>query len=87
LGAQKSDVLGLILGHAVRLAALGIALGLAGALVLTRLMTSMLFGVHPRDFGTYAAAAAGLAVVALAASYLPARRAMGLDPIKALRHE
>ena len=47
MGAQKSDVLGLILGHAVRLAALGIALGLAGALVLTRLMESMLFGVHP----------------------------------------
>jgi putative ABC transport system permease protein len=87
LGAQKSDVLSLILGHAVRLAALGIALGLAGALVLTRLMESMLFGVHPRDFGTYAAAAVGLAAVALAASYLPARRAMSLDPITALRHE
>ncbi|MFY9726461.1 MAG: ABC transporter permease [Bryobacteraceae bacterium] len=87
LGAQKSDVLSLILGHAARLAALGIALGLAGALLLTRLMASMLFGVRPRDFGTYAAAASGLAVVALAASYLPARRAMGLDPVRALRHE
>jgi ABC-type lipoprotein release transport system permease subunit len=50
-------------------------------------MESMLFGVHPRDFGTYAAAAVGLAAVALAASYLPARRAMSLDPITALRHE
>jgi putative ABC transport system permease protein len=87
LGARKGDVLSLILGHAVRLAALGIALGLAGALVLTRLMASMLFGVNPRDFGAYATAAAGLAVVALAASYLPARRAMSLDPIRALRHE
>jgi len=87
LGAQKGDVLRLILGHAARLAGLGIVLGLAGALVLTRLMTSMLFGVHPRDFGTYAAAAVGLAVVALSASYLPARRAMGLDPVTALRHE
>jgi putative ABC transport system permease protein len=87
LGAQKADVLRLILGHAVRLAALGIALGLAGALVLTRLMASMLFDVHAHDFGTYAAAAAGLALVALAASYMPARRAMGLDPIKALRHQ
>jgi putative ABC transport system permease protein len=87
LGAQKSDVLSLILGHAARLAALGIALGLAGALALTRLMASMLFGIHPRDFGSYAAAAVGLAVVALTASYLPARRAMALDPVRALRHE
>jgi putative ABC transport system permease protein len=87
LGAQKGDVLRLILGQAVRLAVLGIALGLAGALVLTRLMASMLFGIRPRDIGTYAAAAVGLAVVALFASYLPARRAMGLDPVRALRHE
>ncbi len=87
LGAQKSDVLSLILWNAVRMAALGIALGLGAALVLTRLMASMLFGVQPRDLGTYAAAATGLAVVALAASYLPARRAMGLDPVRALRHE
>jgi ABC-type lipoprotein release transport system permease subunit len=50
-------------------------------------MASMLFGIHPRDFGSYAAAAVGLAVVALTASYLPARRAMALDPVRALRHE
>jgi putative ABC transport system permease protein len=87
LGAQKGDVLRMVLGHAARLAALGIALGLAGALVLTRLMASMLFGVQPRDFATYTAAAVALAAVALAASYLPARRAMGLDPVRALRHE
>jgi putative ABC transport system permease protein len=87
LGAQRRDVLRLILGQALRLALLGIVLGLAGALVLTRLMASMLFGVQPYDVGTYAAAAFGLGMVALAASYLPARRAMGLDPIKALRHE
>ena len=55
--------------------------------MLTRLMSSMLFGVRPYDFGIYAAAAAGLAAVAMAASYLPARRAMGLDPVRALRHE
>jgi len=87
LGAQKNDVLSLVLGHAARLSALGIALGLAGALVLTRLIASMLFGIQPRDFGTYAAASLALAAVALAASYLPARRAMGLDPVTALRHE
>jgi putative ABC transport system permease protein len=87
LGAQKNDVFGMILAHAARLAGFGIALGLAGALVLTRLMDSMLFGVAARDFITYAAAAFGLAFVALAASYIPARRAMGLDPAGALRHE
>jgi putative ABC transport system permease protein len=87
LGAQKGDVLGLILAHAARLAALGVALGLGGALILTRLMASMLFEVHTRDLATYAAAAAGLAAVALAASYVPARRATGLDPVRALRHE
>ena len=87
LGAQKGDVLSLILGHAARLAGLGIVLGLGGALVLTRLMTSMLYGVASRDFGTYAMAAVGLAAVALLASYLPARRAMALDPVRALRHE
>ena len=59
LGAQKADVLRLILGHAARLAALGIALGLGGALVLTRLMASMLFEIQPHDFVTYAAAAVG----------------------------
>ncbi len=87
LGAQKGEVLGLILAHAARLASLGIALGLGGALILTRLMASMLFEVPARDFVTYAAAAVGLAVVALAASYVPARRATGLDPMSALRHE
>jgi len=87
LGAQRGEVLGLILAHAARLAALGVALGLGGALILTRLMASMLFEVPARDFVTYAAAAVGLAVVALAASYVPARRATGLDPMSALRHE
>jgi putative ABC transport system permease protein len=87
LGAQKNDVFGMILAHAARLAGFGIALGLAGSLLLTRLMDSMLFGVAARDFTTYAAAAFGLAFVALAASFIPARRAMGLDPAGALRHE
>ena len=87
LGAQRGDVLGMILGQAARLAGLGIALGVAGALVLTRLMASMLFGVTPRDIASYAAAALALAAVALAASFMPARRATALDPVRALRHE
>jgi len=68
-------------------AAYGIAIGLALAFGLTRLMASMLFGVSPRDFYTFAAISALLGAVALAASYLPARRAMALDPAAALRHE
>ena len=87
LGAQPGDVLSMIVAGAARLAALGIALGLAGAVARTRLMDSLLYGVAARDFATYAAAAAGLAAVALVASYVPARRAMGLDPVRALRHE
>jgi putative ABC transport system permease protein len=87
LGAQKGDVLGLIVGQAARLAGLGVALGVAGALVLTRLMASMLFGVTPRDIASYAAAAVALAAVALVASFVPARRATALDPVRALRHE
>lgn len=87
LGAQPGDVIKLILGHGARLAAYGIALGLAAAFALTRLMQSMLFGVSPRDFYTFAAISMLLGAVALAASYLPSRRAMALDPVVALRHE
>jgi putative ABC transport system permease protein len=87
LGAQREDVIKLVLGHGARLAAYGIALGLAAAFGLTRLMESMLFGVNARDFYTFASIAALLGAVALAASYLPSRRAMALDPAAALRHE
>jgi putative ABC transport system permease protein len=87
LGAERRDVVKLILGHGARLAAYGIAIGLALAFGLTRLMASMLFGVSPRDFYTYAAISALLGAVALAGSYLPARRAMALEPAAALRHE
>ena len=61
--------------------------GLAGAVVLTRWMGTMLFGVNPTDAWTFAAISILLAVVALAASYLPSRRAMALEPVTALRHE
>ena len=87
LGAESGDVVKLIVGHGARLAAYGIAVGLVLAFGLTRLMASMLFGVSPRDFYTFAAISALLGAVALAASYLPARRAMALEPAAALRHE
>ncbi len=87
LGAERRDVLKLVVVQGARLAALGIAIGLAAAYELTWLMRSMLFGVNPRDFGTFAAVAALLGVVALAASYLPSLRAAALDPARALRHE
>ena len=87
LGAQPADVQWLILGQGARLAVYGIVAGLLGAGVLTRWMGTMLFGVGPTDVWTYAAVSILLAVVALAASYLPSRRAMVPDPVIALRHE
>jgi putative ABC transport system permease protein len=87
LGAQPGDVLRLVVGHGARLAAIGIGAGLAAAYGLTRLMSTMLFGVNPTDFFTFAAIPILLGAVALLASYLPSRRAMALDPVTALRHE
>jgi len=87
LGAQPGDVLRLVVGQGATLGAIGIGLGLAAALGLTHLMASMLFGVKPTDFYTFAAISVLLGAVALAASYLPSRRAMALDPVTALRHE
>ena len=87
LGAGRSDVLRMILGHGARLAILGLAMGLAGAWAATRLLKSMLFNVTPTDPWTFSAVAVALFVVAMAASLLPARRAMKVDPIVALREE
>jgi putative ABC transport system permease protein len=87
LGAQPGDVLKLVVGHGARLAAYGIAAGLAAAFALTRLMASMLYGVKATDAYTFAAIPVLLGAVALAASYLPSRRALALDPVTALRHE
>jgi putative ABC transport system permease protein len=87
LGAQKGDIMRLILGQGAKLALGGIAMGLAAAFGLTRLMTTMLFGIPAADVQTFGLIALALGAVALAASYLPARRAVTLDPVIALRHE
>ncbi|MGB8476973.1 MAG: ABC transporter permease [Candidatus Acidiferrum sp.] len=87
LGASSADVLKQVFLEGGRLAALGLALGLVAALMLTRLMSSLLFGVKPSDPLTLGLAAALLAFVALAACYIPARRATRVDPMVALRYE
>ena len=87
LGARGKEVLFMIVGQSARLALLGVGIGLAGALLLTRLMGSLLYGVAPSDPLIYTVVGALLLMVALAASYVPARRAMRVDPVVALRHE
>ncbi|SPE26073.1 membrane hypothetical protein [Candidatus Sulfopaludibacter sp. SbA3] len=87
LGAQRSAVLRLIVGEGARLAILGVAIGIAASLVVTRLLSSLLFGVSATDPVTFAGVAVLLGVVALLASYIPARRAMRLDAHTALRYE
>jgi len=87
LGAQKSDVLKLIVGHGAQLAGIGIGIGLMAAVGLMRIISKLLFGVDGTDPLTFAAMAALLLTVALAASYIPARKAIKLNPIAALRHE
>jgi putative ABC transport system permease protein len=87
LGAQKEDVLKLVVGQGMRLAGLGVILGLVVSMVLTRLMATMLFGVSARDPITFGIVATLLATVALLANYIPARRAARVDPMVALRYE
>ena len=87
LGAQSSDVLRLVLGRAALLTAAGLAAGAGAALLATRAMRSLLFGVEPADPITFAAVALGVAAVSLAASWLPARRATRIDPARALRSQ
>ena len=87
LGAQRGDVLALILGEGARMAGLGVIIGIAVSLGITRLMSSLLFGVSATDPLTFVVVGALLSFAALLASYIPARRAMRVDPIVALRYE
>jgi ABC-type antimicrobial peptide transport system permease subunit len=87
LGAQPGQVRRMVLRESTLLTLAGIALGVGGALACTRLVQSMLYGVKPNDPATIAAGVAVLVAVALAATWIPARRAAGVQPMEALRHE
>ncbi len=87
LGAQPGDIIGMVVRQGMELLAVGILAGLAGAAALTRVMASLLFGVSATDAATFAAVPALLAVVAFAATAIPALRATRVDPIVALREE
>lgn len=87
LGAQKRDVLGLVLGHGFKLTVAGVVIGLAGAYALTRLMTSLLYNVGATDLLTFVAVSFVLSCVAMAACFVPALRATRTDPMIALRYE
>jgi putative ABC transport system permease protein len=87
LGAQQSDVLRLIVGRGIRMALVGVGVGLLASFALTRVMTSILYGVGATDPFTFIAVPSLLVAVALLASFLPARRATRLDPLNALRHQ
>jgi putative ABC transport system permease protein len=87
LGAERGDVLRLVLGEGTRLALAGVGIGVLVSLAMTRLLSSLLFGISATDPATFAGVAAVLTAVALAASFIPARRAMRLDPNVALRYE
>ncbi len=86
MGAQRGDVTKMVLGQGFTLAVVGVAVGLAGAAGLTRLMAALLFGVSPVDPTTYGVVAITLTAVALLASFIPARRAASVHPSIALRH-
>jgi putative ABC transport system permease protein len=85
LGARRTDILRQVVGQGLTVAAIGLAMGLIGAAIAARAIASVLIGVSPRDVSTFAAVAALLLVVAIAASFFPARRASGVDPLEALR--
>ncbi|HEX7296534.1 MAG TPA: FtsX-like permease family protein, partial [Pyrinomonadaceae bacterium] len=87
LGAGRQDIMRLVLSHGMKMAIAGVVVGLIAALGLTRLMSTMLFGVKPTDPVTFGIISFVLMIVALLACYLPARRATKVDPLTALRSE
>jgi len=87
LGASRGEIVGLVVGQGMKLAGVGMAAGLIAAVVLTRLMAGLLYGVRPADPATLVAVTLLLGGIALAACYIPARRATAVDPVIALRCE
>jgi putative ABC transport system permease protein len=87
LGAQRRDLFWLVAREGVMLCGAGVVIGFAGALALTRLMSSELYGISPTDPPTYAAVAIVVSLVAMMACYVPTRRAMGVDPLIVLRDQ
>ena len=87
LGARARNVVTLVVSQGVKLTVVGLALGLAAALMMTRVLSGLLFGVSTSDPATFAAVAVFLGAVALIASYVPARRATRIAPVTALRHQ
>ena len=87
LGARTADVLRLVLGQSAALVATALAVGIGGAIVVTRLLQRFLYNVRPTDASSFVSAALLLGLAALAASYVPARRAARLDPVDAMRQE
>jgi putative ABC transport system permease protein len=87
MGAQRLDILKLIMSQGVFLIVLGIVIGLLGAYALTKVLASMLFGVSATEPGAFASIAVVLGVIALLACYMPARRATKIEPVEALRYE
>jgi ABC-type antimicrobial peptide transport system permease subunit len=87
LGAQRRDVIGMIVGEGARLTVLGVSIGLLGAYALSRFVSSLLYGVSEKDPVVFVVAPIALAAVAAAAAWIPALRATRVDPITALREE